>query len=58
MFWLRVQGVHRLDFTNAWKYRGIQMQSQTWMINDHDVGLSSVCGEDGEDDEKSEDLPA
>ena len=34
---------------------GIQMQTQTWMINDHGVSLSSVCGDDGEDDE---DLPA
>ena len=50
-----LQKMHGLDFTNAWKYRGIQMQSQTWMINDHGVSLSSVYGEDGEDDE---DLPA
>ena len=49
-----LQKMHGLDFTNAWKYRGIQMQSQTWMINDHGVSLSSVYGEDGEDDE---DLP-
>ena len=48
-----LQKMHGLDFTNAWKYRGIQMQSQTWMIS-----LSSVCGEDGEDDEDGEDLPA